>query len=280
MTRTEYRTCPLCEATCGLELHLDGDELTLVRGDRDDVFSHGYLCPKGTAIKQLDQDPDRVRTPMIRTGDTWREATWDEAFAEIERGLGPILEADRNAVAAYLGNPNAHNLGAMVNGKVLLQALGSTNLFSASTVDQMPKQISAGLMFGAALSVPIADIDRTDHLLILGANPLVSNGSLMPAPDMKGRLRALRARGGKCVVIDPRRTRTADEADEHHFIRPGTDAYFLMALVNVILAEGLDAPGRLTDHANGLEEIGKLAEGFTPERVSDACGIPAEEIRR
>ena len=152
--RTVFRTCPLCEATCGLELHLDGDELTLVRGDKEDVFSHGYLCPKGTALKALEADPDRLRRPQVRTGDTWREVTWDEAFAEIERGLGPILEADRNAVGVYLGNPNAHNLGAMIEGKVLLQALGTENVFSASTVDQMPKQVSAGR--GSAPSAPAA----------------------------------------------------------------------------------------------------------------------------
>ena len=147
--RIAYRTCPLCEATCGLELHLEDNEITLVRGDREDVFSRGYLCPKGTAIKQLEADPDRLRRPQVRTGDSWREVSWDEAFAEIERGLGPIIEANRDAVGVYLGNPNAHNLGAMVEGKVLLQALGSANVFSASTVDQMPKQVSAGLMFGA-----------------------------------------------------------------------------------------------------------------------------------
>src|SRR3954454_391839 len=280
MTRTEYRTCPLCEATCGLELHLDGDELTLVRGDRDDVFSHGYLCPKGTAIKQLDQDPDRVRTPMIRTGDTWREATWDEAFAEIERGLGPILEADRNAVAAYLGNPNAHNLGAMVNGKVLLQALGSANVFSASTVDQMPKQVSSGLMFGGALTVPVPDLDRTDYLLILGANPFASNGSLMTVPDVPGRLRAIRERGGRIVVVDPRRSKTAEEADEHLFIRPGTDAHFLFGIVQTLVTEHLVHLDGAEAHAIGLEDVERVCRDFAPEVVAPVCGIDAETIRR
>ena len=278
--RIEYRTCPLCEATCGLELHLEDDELTLVRGDRDDVFSHGYLCPKGTAIKQLDQDPDRVRHPMIRTGDAWREATWDEAFAEIERGLGPILAEDRNAVAAYLGNPNAHNLGAMVNGKVLLQALGSTNLFSASTVDQMPKQVSAGLMFGGALSVPVPDLDRTDYLLILGANPFASNGSLMTVPDVPGRLRALRARGGRIVVVDPRRSKTAEEADEHLFIRPGTDAHFLFGIVHTLVTEGLVHLGRAEGHVVGLEDVERVCQDFAPEVVAPVCGIDADTIRR
>ncbi len=278
--RIAYRTCPLCEATCGLELHLEDEELTLVRGDKDDVFSHGYLCPKGTALKQLEADPDRIRRPQVRRGDTWHEVTWDEAFAEIERGLGPILESNRDAVSVYLGNPNAHNLGAIIEGRVLLQSLGSANVFSASTVDQMPKQVSAGLMFGAALTVPVPDLDRTDYLLILGANPFASNGSLMTVPDVPGRLRAIRARGGRLVVVDPRRSKTAEEADEHLFIRPGTDAHFLFAIVHTIISEGLVQLGNAGGHVEGLEEVERLARDFSPELVAPVCGIDAETIRR
>jgi anaerobic selenocysteine-containing dehydrogenase len=278
--RTAFRTCPLCEATCGLELHLEDDEITLVRGDRDDVFSHGYLCPKGTALKALESDPDRLRHPLVRTGDTWREVTWDEAFAEIERGLAPILEASRDAVGVYLGNPNAHNLGAMIEGKVLLQALGSANVFSASTVDQMPKQVSAGLMFGGALTVPVPDLDRTDYLLMLGANPFASNGSLMTVPDVPGRLRAIRARGGRLVVVDPRRSKTAEEADEHLFIRPGTDAHFLFGIVYTIVTEDLVTLGNADGHVSGLDEVARLAQPFSPEAVAPVCGIDAATIRR
>src|ERR687892_894818 len=226
-----YRTCPLCEATCGLELHLEGNEIALVRGDRDDVFSHGFLCPKGTALKQLESDPDRLRRPQVRRDDTWHEVSWDDAFAEIERRLTLTLERyGRDAVAIYLGNPNVHNLAGTLYNRVLIQALSTKNMYSAGTVDQMPKQVSAGLMFGMALSIPIPDIDRTNYLLILGANPFASNGSLMTAPDLPGRLRALRARGGRFVVVDPRRSKTAEEADEHLFIRPGTDSQFLFAV--------------------------------------------------
>jgi anaerobic selenocysteine-containing dehydrogenase len=278
--RIAYRTCPLCEATCGLELHLEDEEITLVRGDREDVFSRGYLCPKGTALKQLEADPDRLRAPQVRTGDTWREVGWDEAFAEIERGLGPILAANRDAVGVYLGNPNAHNLGAIVEGKVLLQALGSANVFSASTVDQMPKQVSAGLMFGGALTVPVPDLDRTDYVLILGANPFASNGSLMTVPDVPGRLRAIRSRGGRLVVVDPRRSKTAEEADEHLFIRPGTDAHFLFGLVHAIVAEGLVNLGNAEGHVDGLDEVVRLAQAFAPEVVAPVCGIDAATIRR
>lgn len=279
--RIEYRTCPLCEATCGLELHLDGDELTLVRGDKDDVFSAGYLCPKGTALKQLDADPDRIRTPQIRRGDTWHDATWDEAFAEIETRLLPIMERDgRDAVAVYMGNPSAHNLSNLVYNRVLNQSLGTKNIYSASTVDQMPKQVSAGLMFGAALTVPVADIDHMDYLVIMGANPYASNGSLMTAPDFPGRLEALRARGGTLVVIDPRRSQTAEKSDEHLFIRPGTDAHFLFGLVNVLMTEGLVSLGRCEGLVDGLDDLARLAPTFTPEVVAPVCGIDADVIRR
>ena len=183
-------------------------------------------------------------------------------------------------MAVYLGNPNAHNLSALIHGPAWLRVLGSQNVYSASTVDQMPKQMSAGLMFGAMLSVPIPDVDNCDHLMLLGANPLVSNGSLLTAPDMRGRLRSIRERGGKVVVVDPRRTRTAEESDEHHFIQPGTDALLLAAMACTIVEEGLDAPGELTEHMNGLDEVRTLVRDFTPEAVAGACGIDAEEIRR
>ena len=183
-------------------------------------------------------------------------------------------------MAVYLGNPNAHNLSALIHGPAWLRVLGSQNVYSASTVDQMPKQMSAGLMFGAMLSVPIPDVDNCDHLMLLGANPLVSNGSLLTAPDMRGRLRGIRERGGKVVVVDPRRTRTAEEADEHHFIQPGTDALLLAAMACTIVEEGLDSPGALAEHLNGLDEVRTLVRDFTPEAVAGACGIDAEEIRR
>jgi anaerobic selenocysteine-containing dehydrogenase len=281
MRRTAYRTCPFCEATCGLEIELDGREVVSIRGDSEDVFSRGFLCPKAYGLKQLHEDPDRLRTPLVRRDGELVEATWDEAFAEIDRRLSPLLaEHGRDAVAVYIGNPNAHNLSSLVYGPVWLRALGSRNVYSASTVDQMPKQVSSGLMFGTMLSVPIPDVDRCEHLLILGANPLVSNGSLLTAPDMRGRLRAIRERGGKVVVVDPRRTRTAEEADEHHFIRPGTDAHLLFGIVHTLLDEGLASPGRLADHCAGLDEVERLARDFPPERVAGACGIEAGEVRR
>src|SRR5436853_2940085 len=221
---TSHVTCPLCEATCGLTITTNGRAIADIRGDRDDVFSGGYICPKAYALKELDADPDRLRTPLIRRDGRFVPATWDVAMAEIDCGLNVDFEKHgRDAVAVYLGNPNAHHLSGLYMPAVI-KAIGTRNVFSASTVDQMPKQVAAGLMFGTVLTIPVPDVDRTDYLLMLGANPLASNGSLMTAPDMRGKLRAIRDRGGKVVVMDPRRSRTAEHADEHHFIRPGTDA--------------------------------------------------------
>ena len=276
-----YRTCPFCEATCGLEIETDGHEVVSVRGDADDVFSRGFICPKAYGIKQLHDDPDRLTAPLVRRNGELVEVTLDEAFEEIDRRLAPILaEHGRNAVAVYIGNPNAHNLSALLYGPAWLRALGTQNLYSASTLDQMPKQVSAGLMFGTMLSIPVPDVDRCEHLLLLGANPLVSNGSLLTAPDMRGRLRRIRERGGKVVVVDPRRTRTADEADEHHFIRPGTDALLLAAMACTLVEEELDTPGHLATLSNGLDHVREVVRGFPPEAVAEPCGIAAGEIRR
>ncbi|WP_051222729.1 molybdopterin oxidoreductase family protein [Conexibacter woesei] len=279
-----FRTCPLCEATCGLALEVDHDAhtVTKVRGDADDVFSHGFLCPKGVSIKELHDDPDRVRTPLIRQPDgSFAAATWDEAFALIAEKLPAIAaRGGKDAIAAYIGNPAAHSLAFLLYGKVLLKALGTKNIFSASTVDQYPKQAASALMFGTGTTIAIPDLDRTDFLLCLGANPLASNGSLMTAPDARGRLRAIRARGGRIVVVDPRRSRTAAEADQHLAIRPGTDALLLMALLHTIFAEGLESLGALSaEHVDGLDEVRALAADFPPEAVAAACGLDAGEIR-
>src|SRR3954469_22024878 len=277
-----FSTCPLCEATCGLQITVDDGAVTGIRGDADDVLSHGFVCPKGASLRELHDDPDRLRTPLIREPDGgFRPASWDEAFAEIDRRL-PAIQAEhgRDAVAAYIGNPSAHNLSSLLYGRVLLKALQTRNLFSASTVDQYPKQMASALMFGSGATVAVPDVDRTDHLLILGANPLASNGSLLTAPDMRGRLRAIRARGGKVVVIDPRRTRTAREADEHHFIRPGTDALLLFALAHTLFDEQLADPRGLAPHLAGVDEVRALAGELSPQAVAPACGIAPAAIRR
>ncbi len=282
LTRIAYRTCPLCEAGCGLEITMRGDHVARIRGDRDDVFSHGYICPKGSTLKQLHEDPDRLRHPLVKRDGRHVEVSWDEAFAEVERLLLPVIERHgREALAVYIGNPTAHNLSPMLFNRTLIQALGTRQRYSASTVDQMPKQVAAGYMFGTAVTIPVPDLDRTDYLLMLGANPYASNGSLCTAPDFPGRLEALRARGGTLVVVDPRRSRTVEEADEWLAVRPGTDALLLMGLVHTLFDEGLVDPGpHVAGHLDGLDEVQALAVPFAPEAVASACGIDAVVIRR
>lgn len=281
-TRTATRICPLCEATCGLELTLEGERIVGVRGQAEHVLSRGYLCPKGATFGELEHDPDRLTVPRIREGDRWRDVSWDEAFAAIAGRLGPVLaDHGRDAVGVYLGNPSVHNLGGQLYARTLLTALGTRNRFSASTVDQMPKHRSCAELFGDSLAVPVPDIDRTDLLLVLGANPLMSNGSLWTAPDVPRRLRDLRRRGGRLVVVDPRRSRTAATADEHLAIRPGTDALLLLAIAQTLFAEGLDDPGpHLTPHLHGLDALRRAVATWTPERVAARCGIGADTIRR
>ena len=281
MRKISYRTCPLCEATCGLEIHTEGQEVVHIQGDKLDPFSRGYLCPKGFSLKELHSDPDRIRKPMIRRGTEWVEVTWDEAFTAVRNGLRPLIEEHgKNAVGVYLGNPNVHNLAGLLYGSFFLRSLGSRNVYSASTMDQIPKQLSSEIMYGSDANIPIPDLDHTQYLLMIGANPLASNGSLMTAPNMRGRLKSLRERGGKFVVIDPVRTVTAKQADEHHFIRPGTDALFLFGLIHTLFDEKLVKLGKLKDLINGLEVMEKLAKEFSPEVVTSHCGIPADTIRR
>ena len=284
-SRTAYRTCPLCEAGCGLELTMRpradgaGEEVARIRGDLEDVFSHGFICPKGSTLGALHDDPDRLRRPLVRRDGELVEVSWDEAWAEVDRRYQAVVAAHgRHAVAAYLGNPNAHNIGAMLFGKGFLRALGTPNLFSASTVDQRPKEIAAGLMFGG-FTVPVPDLDRTDFLLCLGANPFASNGSLATAPDWPGRLEALVARGGELVVVDPRRSRTAEAATQWIPIRPGTDAHLLAAVANVLVTEGLVDTGAVTPYLNGLDEAVAALAPFTPETVAGVTGADAGTIR-
>jgi anaerobic selenocysteine-containing dehydrogenase len=283
--RVAFRTCPLCEAGCGLEIGLrqgdDGREAVgRIRGDREDVFSHGFICPKGSTLRQLHEDPDWLRRPLVRRDGKLVEATWDEAFAEVARGLGAAVdEHGRDAVAVYVGNPNAHSLAGLLYLRPLIKALGTTNVYSASTVDQRPKEIASALMFGGALTVPVPDVDRSDFLLMLGANPYASNGSLATAPDWPGRIEALLERGGTLVVVDPRRSRTAEVASRHLAIRPGADAFLLMALVNVLDAEDLIDPGAAGEYLGGVDEVRVLAQPFTPEAVAGVTGLDPDTIR-
>jgi len=280
-TRTAYRTCPLCEATCGVAIEIEGDRVVRVRGDKEDPFSRGFICPKGSTLGELHHDPDRLRTPLVRRDGRLEEATWEEAFAEIDRRLtGFFEEHSRQALAVLLGNPIVHHLATALYIRPFVLAAGSFNLYSASTVDQMPQHLVSGLLWGDPGVFPLPDLDRTDHLLMLGANPMASNGSLVTAPDFPGRLKAMPARGARLVVVDPRITETARRADEHLFIRPGTDVFWLAALVHTLFEEDLVSIGRLEPWVNGVEEIRALVAAFTPERVAPICGIDADTTRR
>jgi len=281
-----YRSCPLCEATCGLELKVSDGVVVRIRGDRDNPFSKGFLCPKGSSLHHLHTDPDRLRAPVVRRGEDpataiWEEVSWDEAWAVVTEGLRGVIDRHgRDAVAIYMGNPSVHSLGPLIFNGPLVKAIGSRNVFSASTVDQMPKHVSSGLLFGNPLLIPVPDLDRTDHLLMLGANPYESNGSLCTAPDFPGRLKAIRERGGKVIVVDPRRTKTAENADEWIPIRPGTDAFLLVAMLHVLIAADLIDAGRISAMTTGLQEITDAVAPFSPERVEVVTGIDAKTIRR
>ncbi|MFD5300171.1 molybdopterin oxidoreductase family protein [Streptomyces mutabilis] len=280
MSRTALRICPLCEATCGLTLTVDGTTVTAARGDREDVFSRGFICPKGASFGAVDSDPDRLRTPLVRRDGELREATWEEAFDAVAAGVRPVVERyGPHSVGVVLGNPNVHTMAGALYPNLLLGALGTRSLFTASTLDQMPKHVSSGLLFGDANAIPVPDLDRTDHLLLIGANPLESNGSLCTAPDFPGRLKALKARGGTLTVIDPRRTRTAKLADRHVAIRPGTDALLLAAMAHVLFEEDLVDLGALAPHVEGVGEAGEALRDFTPEAVAAACDVDAGVTR-
>jgi anaerobic selenocysteine-containing dehydrogenase len=266
---------------CGLLVEVDGGRVVRTRADPEDVWSRGFLCPKGTTLGALHGDPDRLRRPLVRDGAGFREVSWEEAFEEVWRRLRPLVEAHgREAVSAYIGNPTAHNfsLGRYVPAFVAMAGL--PRIYSAGTVDQWPKNLVCALLFGGMWTIPVPDIDRSDFLLLLGANPHASQGSLLAAPDLMGRLAALRARGGRLVVVDPRRTGTAEKADLWIAIRPGTDAALLLALVQVLFAEDLADPGPLAAKTQGIERVRELAREFTPEAVSAVCGVESDTIRR
>ncbi|MFV8048960.1 molybdopterin oxidoreductase family protein [Mycobacterium sp. 48b] len=278
--RTALRICPFCEATCGLTLTISDGRVTGARGDTDDVFSAGFICPKGASFGELDNDPDRLTRPLIRRDGELTEATWDEAYAVVAERLGAVIgEHGGASVGVYLGNPNAHTIAGSLYAPLIIKGLGTRQVFSASTLDQMPKHVALGLMFGSPVAFTVPDLDRTDYLVIIGANPLVSNGSLATAADFPGKLRALRKRGGRLVVIDPARTQTAKLADRHLAPRPGTDAALLFAIVHVLFEEDLVELGGLAEHVTGVEQVRTMADEFSPEAVAPACGVSAEEIR-
>ncbi|NYE38855.1 anaerobic selenocysteine-containing dehydrogenase [Nocardioides cavernae] len=282
---TRIGVCNLCEAICGLEITVEGRAVVGVRGNRADPLSRGHVCPKGVAIGDVYADPDRLRRPVRRVGEggdaRWEEIGWDEAFDLVAQNLARVVnEHGDDALAVYLGNPNAHSLGSMTHGTAMFKSFRTRNRYSATSVDQLPHQLVAHLMFGHQLFLPVPDIDRTSWFLVVGANPMASNGSLMTVPDFPRRLRELRGRGGRMVVLDPRRTETAKVADEHHFVRPGTDAWVLLAMLHVLTAELSDELPPVPAYADGAGTVADLVAGFTPEVAETMSGMPAEDVRR
>jgi len=266
---------------CGLRVEVKGGEVQRIRANEADVWSRGYLCPKGAALGQLHHDPDRLRRPLVRDGETWREVSWQQAYAEVWRRLQPVLERDGiSGVTAYVGNPVAHGFSLSRYIGAFISMSGINPLYSAGTIDQWPKNLVCALLYGSMWSIPLPDLDRSDFLLMLGANPSASQGSLLAAADVPGRLAAMRARGGRLVVVDPRRTGTAARADEWIGIQPGTDAALLLAMASVLFGEGRVRLGRLEGRVEGLGELERLARDFTPEAVQSCCRVPAERIRR
>ncbi len=278
--RVTYRACHLCEALCGIEIRSRGDEVVSVRGDAADPFSRGHVCPKAVALIDIHGDPDRLRGPVRRVGENWEPIGWDEAFELVASRFAAIQrEHGANALGVYLGNPNAHHVGSILNGPALIRCLQTRNRFSATSVDQLPQHVVSHAMFGHLFMFPIPDIDHTAYWLILGANPIASNGSIMSVPDVGKRLKAIRDRGGKVVVVDPCRTETADVATRHHFIRPGTDAAFLLALVNAVVDMGPPRIERYGDRLSGLETALAAIRPFGVGRAAAATGISAEAVR-
>lgn len=281
-TGTRLGVCNLCEAICGLRVTFTDGEVTGIRGNPDDPLSRGHICPKGVSLADVHADPDRLRRPVRRVGTgeevRWEEMEWDEALDLVADRLAATSRAHgRDAIGVYLGNPNAHSLGSATHGTAFVRSLRTRNRFSASSVDQVPHQFLAWQMFGHQLMLPVPDIDRTDLFLVIGANPMASNGSLMTVPDFPNRVRALHERGGRMVVVDPRRTETAKVADEHLFVRPGSDAALLLALVHVLLREDLVRPPAYVDH---VDDLPGLVADFTPELAERVSGVPAADVER
>ena len=284
--QTHFRTCNLCEAMCGVVIQHDGENVLSIKGDKNDPFSKGYICPKATALQDLHEDSDRLRHPVERTANGWKEISWPEALDKVAAGIQSVQKKHgQNAFGIYLGNPNVHNLGGMLTIKHLLSSIKTRSRFSATSIDQLPHHIVSMHLFGHMLRIPVPDVNRTQYMLIIGGNPLASNGSIMTAPNMRQKLKDIKARDGKVVVIDPRRTETADIASEHHFIRPATDVLLLLAMLNEIYLQGYADKARAKNNraaalAPEIARIADFAKDYSAESVADITGIAASEIKR
>ena len=277
--RTHYRACNLCEAICGLEIKVKGKEIISINGDKNDPFSRGHICPKAVGLKDIYEDPNRLKHPLRRTETGWEQISWEEAFTEVVENIkNTQVKYGKNAVGIYAGNPAVHNSGTLLSLPGFGKALNTKSRFSATSSDQLPHHIIAGLLYGHPLLLPIPDIDHTDFMVIMGGNPMASNGSIMTVPDVANRLKAIQQRGGKVIVIDPRFTETSAKADEHIFIKPGADAYLLLAMANLIFSRNQVKLGHLSDIIEGLDEVADWVKDYTPQNVASITGIDSEKI--
>lgn len=276
-----FRTCNLCEAMCGIEITHEQGRILSIKGDPLDPLSKGHICPKAVALQDLHEDPDRLRYPLLKTPQGWEQISWENAFNEAASRIRNIqAKHGHDAVAIYAGNPSIHNVGTLLTLVPLFNVLKTNNRYSATSVDQLAPMLVAMKLYGNQLLMPVPDIDRTDFMLCIGANPMASNGSLFTAPGFRQRVKALQARGGKLVVIDPRHTETAAVANCHHFIRPGTDALLLMAMIHTLFSQDLVNTGRLSGHVQGVNIVRNMVSGFSPQRVAKQVGIKAKDIRQ
>ena len=279
-SQTHYIACNLCEAICGLEIKLENGQIKSIKGDKNDPLSKGHICPKAVALQDIYNDPDRLRKPIKRTTGGWQEISWSDAYDEVASELKRIQSKHgNNAVAVYLGNPTVHNLEALLFGPAFFRTLKTKNRYSATSVDQLPEQLVSLMMFGHSLLIPLPDLDRTGFHIIFGANPVVSNGSMMTAPGITKRLKAIRERGGRLVVVDPRRTETANIADQHLFIRPGSDVLMLLSMLQVVFSEQLQALGSVAPFTKGIELIEEIVRNYPPEKTAANTGIEPEALK-
>ncbi|MFK7976063.1 MAG: molybdopterin-dependent oxidoreductase [Halioglobus sp.] len=282
-TETLYRSCPTCEASCGLKMEVDTQarEIISIHGDENNQRSNGYVCAKSQAFRYIYEDKERLRKPIRKTADGWQEISWEDALSETASKLAGIRDAfGKDAIAMYYGNPNGHNFSTQIYTQMFITLLNTERFFSAGSVDQQPKNLSCELLFGNGWVFPIPDIDNTDFFVCMGGNPMVSQGSLMSAPDVETKLKTIQSKGGSVVVIDPRRTETANAADQHLFIRPGTDAFFLLAFVNELFATDQVTPGRLAEFTDGIQEMEALSAPYAPEAVASITGVSTEALRQ
>ncbi|KZX78824.1 dehydrogenase [Oleiphilus sp. HI0009] len=276
---THKRACHLCEAICGLDIVTQGDQILSIKGDKDDPLSRGHICPKAIALQDLHEDPDRIKKPIKRVDGEWVEIPWEQAFSEIAERVAALQgEHGNDSLAVYAGNPNVHNYGNLTHGKLLRKALQTKSNFSATSLDQLPHHFVALYLFGHQFLVPVPDVDHTDYFLMFGANPVASNGSMMTVPDIKKRLKSIQERQGKVVVFDPRRSETADVADEHYFVRPSSDVYVLLAMLRYVL-ENKDTPTDLGVEVLGTEQLYDMLASFSIEKAAQQSGISADELK-